>query len=368
MLVQFRAFRCALVAALAYAAPAVLAAATPSAAVEEAITKIKAMAFRSPQVDWSALEARVRAAAEGAKDDVDLLRAYQILVGGLGDGHSFVNVSADDRALFKERYGHEFDSGRALKKPTSKFIGRRDPEVRQMAIGARQAALIVVPLKLGGGESARAYADVIYRGVTGAPLGTCGYVVDLRGNSGGNMWPMLAGLSSLLGDGWRSYELDASGKTTSYARLEKGAAVINDGEQKDLKIVGVSDWASHPALARAPVAVLIDDAVASSGEGVAVAFKGRPHTRFFGQQTFGVASSNEGFVVGDRVNIVVTTGMMVDRTGRTYPDGVPPDQQVPPSAASVAPGDDPVVKASARWLSSQPTCGRPRLRQERPRR
>ena len=32
------------------------------------------------------------------------------------------------------------------------------------------------------------------------PSATCGWIIDLRGNGGGNMYPMLAGLKPFLGD------------------------------------------------------------------------------------------------------------------------------------------------------------------------
>lgn len=46
------------------------------------------------------------------------------------------------------------------------------------------------------------YADTIASGLhRAAPATWCGWIVDLRGNEGGNMWPMIAGLSPLLPDG-----------------------------------------------------------------------------------------------------------------------------------------------------------------------
>lgn len=39
--------------------------------------------------------------------------------------------------------------------------------------------------------------------------GIDGWVVDLRENTGGNMWPMIAGLGPLLGDGIHGYFVDA---------------------------------------------------------------------------------------------------------------------------------------------------------------
>ena len=317
------------------------------------------MAFRADKVDWPALEAQMRSAAANATDLVDLLAAYEILVEGLGDGHSFVNASAEDRAAFRTRYGREYDGLRPYRSTSSAFRGRRVPEMRSIEIGRGNIAhLVTVPMKQGGGSQGAAYATTLFKNVAAGSSASCGYIVDLRGNQGGNVWLMVAGLSPLLGEGWRSYELDRNGKTTSAGYLKRGAAIAGEGEYASQTIVSVDGWQPYPRLAKAPVAVLIDDAVGSSGEGVAVAFKGRPRTRFFGQTTYGAASSNEGFLIGERVNIVVTTGMMADRKGHIYPDGVPPDQQVMAGDRSLGDPDDAVVEAAKDWLATTKACAK----------
>lgn len=328
------------------------------ALVTEAITQTRAMAFRTRDVDWTALEARVRQAAAGAKDEIDLLPAYELLVEGLGDGHSFVNVSADMRAAFKARHGREFDSGRRYKKQTGTLFMRGYPLAQQLPLGRGKAATqLIVPKLFGAGAAGRAsFTARLFGNIKAAAPVSCGYVVDLRGNSGGNVWPMLAGLSPLLGNMPIGREIDREGIRSDYARLEDGAAIVNEGEDKDARLAAVADWQPLPALQSAPVAVLIDDFTASSGEGVAVAFKGRPHTRFFGQKSYGVASSNQGFVVGEQANVVITTAMMADRNGRIYPDGIAPDVPVAAGAGSPTDPDDAVVEAAKAWMSRQPAC------------
>ncbi|HEY5802016.1 MAG TPA: hypothetical protein VIT92_17465, partial [Burkholderiaceae bacterium] len=76
----------------------------PAPLVAEALALAKAQSYDTRTVDWPALEAAVYAAARGARDELDLLAAYQVLVEGLGDNHSFVAVSNDDRAAFATRH------------------------------------------------------------------------------------------------------------------------------------------------------------------------------------------------------------------------------------------------------------------------
>lgn len=329
----------------------------PSTEIEQAIATTREMAFSADQVDWSVLEPEVRAAAIEAKDLIDLLGALEILVEGLGDGHSFVNASAEDRSEFRRRFGRHFDAMRPTKTITSQFISRRLPEARRLKLPSLETVhLVTVPMIQGGGEQAVAYAQTLFANVAEGGDDSCGYIVDLRGNQGGNVWPMVVGLTPLLGENWRSFEVDADGKTTSAGYLKNGAAIAGEGDYEGQTIVRLGDWRSLPRLATVPVAVLIDDAVGSSGEGVAVAFRGRPETRFFGEKTYGVASSNEGFMVADRINVVVTTAMMADRHGRLYPDGILPDTLVQAGAGSLVDPDDAVVESAKIWLESQSTC------------
>lgn len=329
----------------------------PSTELEQAIATTREMAFRADQVDWSVLEPEVRAAAVDAKDLIDLLSALEILVEGLGDGHSFVNASAQDRSEFRRRFGRHFDAMRSTKTITSHFKSRRLPEARRLSLPSTATAhLVTVPMIQGGGVQAVTYANTLFANVAEGADGSCGYVVDLRGNQGGNVWPMVVGLTPLLGENWRSFEADADGTTTSAGYLENGAAIAGEGDYEGQTIVRLDDWRSLPRLATVPVAVLIDDAVGSSGEGVAVAFRGRPETRFFGEKTYGVASSNEGFMVANRINIVLTTAMMADRDGRIYPDGILPDTLVPAGSGSLVDPDDAVVESAKIWLASQSTC------------
>lgn len=320
-----------------------------AARVREAIAAVRPAAYRSAGVDWAALEADLLARAADAEDTVDLLPVYSRLLQALGDGHSFVQADPALRETYRTRHGREFDADVVRPAQTSTFIMRRERTARTLALGAAEAELVTAPKVFGGGQDARDYADQVFGLVAAASERACGYVVDLRGNVGGNVWPMKAGLSALLGEAWLN--------TDGYSRFENGAFLINEGEHRDRAAARVSDWRPLPRLADIPVAVLIDDGVASSGEGIALAFTGRVNTRFFGQRTAGVASSNEGFLLSDGVNLVVTTDMMRDRDGRTWPEGRTPDVPVPAGEGSPTDADDAVVEVAKAWLASLPACG-----------
>jgi carboxyl-terminal processing protease len=320
--------------------------------IKDAIAVVRPVAYRSRQVDWDVLAEDMRHHAEGARDDIDMLPAWAALARGLGDGHSFVQPTPEAVAAWRERYGDRplMPDAPPRPRPGSQFMKRAEIEAHTLAVGPNHdAELITVPSVSGFGENAVAYASRLFGAVADSGPRTCGYVLDLRGNTGGNVWPMLLGLSGLLGDGPQGRSEDADGLIEDYATLKEGSAVVLAEQGRGLTMMTIDNWRPIPSLAVAPVALLLDDATASSGEGVAVAFAGRASTRTFGVRTYGVASSNEGYPLADGTNVVVTTALMMDRDGRTYPDGIAPDQIVDDE------GQDPVDAARA-WLAIQPAC------------
>lgn len=328
----------------------------PQAQLTKALEIARTHSYRTDQIDWPVLEAKVRAAAEGADDVVDLLPAYVTLTQELGDNHSFIRPTQAISDGWRDRRGGPLVVPRStppLPPATSTFRGRRAVEARTTALPSGAGArVITVPRMFGGGDPAATYAADMVQAVLTDAATTCGYVIDLRGNVGGNLWPMATGLSPLLGDGPFGKTKDASGQIASTAEVRQGSAVLPSGQV----LVSATGWRSEPALATRPVAVLLDDAVGSSGEAIAIAFQGRVHTRSFGQRTRGLATSNREFDLGDGVTLGIASAWMTDRGGRHYPDGVFPDQPVPHGDGDPVDPDDAVVEAAKIWLAAQPGC------------
>ncbi len=46
-------------------------------------------------------------------------------------------------------------------------------------------------------------------------------------------------------------------------------------------------------------------------------------------QTHGESTSNNGFALSDGANLVLTTGVEMDRTGKVYSEGLRPDVELP---------------------------------------
>jgi C-terminal processing protease CtpA/Prc len=169
-------------------------------------------------------------------------------------------------------------------------------------------------------EQVAAFADGVQERIATVDSDSvCGWIIDLRDNPGGNVWPMLAGIGPLLGEG----------VVSSY--------VYPDGRN-------------------AGVAVIVGPRTASSGELVAISFIGRANSRTFGSETLGLTTNNDSFPLEDGSILVLATSVMADRTGQTYGGSIQPETVVA-SELSEAPIDEKaVIEAASQWLQDQPTC------------
>ncbi|WP_232526247.1 S41 family peptidase [Lysobacter capsici] len=168
---------------------------------------------------------------------------------------------------------------------------------------------------------------------------SAGWIVDLRGNSGGTMWPMLAGLRPLLGAGAIGGNVSAPGQPMRRWRPEQ-------------LMPNAATW-PQPDLRAAKVAVLIGPRTSSSGEAVAIAFSGRTRTRSFGQPSDGRSTSNETIALPDGGALLLTTAVFADRSGKLFGGRIEPDVAVPASDGDGnSDASDPALAAAQAWLAS----------------
>jgi carboxyl-terminal processing protease len=180
--------------------------------------------------------------------------------------------------------------------------------------------------------------------------GMCGWIVDLRTNTGGNMWPMIAGIGPVVGDGMLGMFVDPDSVETAWYYRD-GASVINDYDAVQVTGAPVQLQITTPA-----VAVLTGPSTASSGEAVVVSFRNRPKTRSFGQGTWGVSTANAGFMLSDGAMLNLTVAWMADRTGHIYGSVINPDEAVY-GTATFDEDTDPAIQAAKAWLALEGDCG-----------
>ena len=291
--------------------------------LDAAITIVRENALRADTVDWAKVEPELRAIAGGASKPSDVYPAINMLLAKLGDNHSHFMPPAA---------ASQFKSEGAQNPPA---------DVRD----SDGVGYIGVPTYRGiDAEAGRTYARRAHQAMAGVTSSApCGWVVDLRTNGGGNMWPMLSGLRPLVGDGLLGSFERGNGESTRWTAADARFNVAPPAALRGLE----SAW----------VAVLTGPRTGSSGEFVTIAFRGRPRTRSFGLPTAGLSTSNSNFPLPDGSIILLTTAVGADRTGKRYGAEIEPDEVVD-GVKPAWPGDDPTLSAAVRWLKQSSGCGK----------
>ena len=304
--------------------------AQPSDAAEtylaEAMAILKAKHINSLRVDWDELEAQARAQIADARTPADTHAAVTALVEALGEKHSYFMTPA---MLDGEQAAHTGGDGQPVSPPV--------PVARELDGGIGYVQVPMLNMRRGGEEYAARYREALTTGLQGMDVhARCGWIVDLRGNSGGNMWPMLWGLDPLLGDAPFGYFITRTNEIP-WARTKEG-------------IMGARaiDPAVPPAFelmhADRPLALLMDGRTTSSGEMVALGLIGRPGVRTFGQPSGGYTTANTTERLSDGALLVVTVSTVADRNGQVADGPILPDENVPAAEAEAA---------ARNWLATQ---------------
>ncbi|MEE0237681.1 MAG: S41 family peptidase, partial [Bacteroidales bacterium] len=161
--------------------------------------------------------------------------------------------------------------------------------------------MIHLPAFAGDDENCLRYARTVLDSIPDTVKGVC---IDLRGNHGGNMYPMIAAVHRFLPD-------DIFLKFKMRRRFQ---SVMPIDKEFVAKIVGID---IEPRI-NCPVAILTDEATASSGEAVLLSFRGLDNARVFGSPTAGYASANESIIFYNGSILALTVSCDIARTGEVF--------------------------------------------------
>jgi hypothetical protein len=313
--------------------------AAPAAAryLDAALALMREHSLRRAELDWPALRAQALEHARGALTVADAHLAVRFAVRELGDRHSYLQSAAATRALAAAPV-----SNARTGSPPAAPSGRRLGEVGYLTVPGFAGGTPVQQV-----EFAEALKNIV-QAIEATSI--CGWVVDLRQNTGGNLWPMLAGLGPLLGEGELAASVYPDGRRVAVWHRDGQAGF---GEYTQLRV-----RSPYRAAAALPIAVLLGPATASSAEVLAVAFRGRPGTRSFGAPTRGLSAGNRTFALADGASLVLTVAATSDRAGRVYLGPIVPDETVAGAGgrrAAEAPADA-GLDAAVAWLAAAHSC------------
>lgn len=317
------------------------------------------------QVDWKALRRESFARAVGASTLPDtypaIIYACEKLRQQQQCGGFFLPDSESPETIRKAQAANAPPERKAiLALPPSPFTSRNDLAGKLLkANNGKIFAYLVVPhCYPPSAETAKDKPFLDHWAATlralilsAANAHPSGWIVDLRGNGGSNMWAALAGLGPLLGDGPVGFFKDRRGRDV-WVYDKDGIAVISLDENGEPHKVYIQRLGGPQiALGDAPVAVLFDNATGGSGEAIAIAFAGRHRERSFGVHTAGATGCCTRFPLSDGAVLALNFGVEQDRLGHGYPEGLQPDVRVEPNPDAIVESDA-VIQAAEDWLSS----------------
>ena len=292
------------------------------------------------EIEWPSFRKRVLELAKGTKTPADTYEAIGSAVSLAGGSHSSFSSTQGHTAALQTR-------------ATGQRLGSTVGYVLIPGFSGSDPTLFATQLQ------------AIIREVD--TVGLCGWIVDLRSNGGGNMWPMLAGIGPILGEGVVGAFVDPDDVKQEWFYKDGEAGLLPavgadgrpvgfnlDNHPTSLRITGPAYQLMQPS---PPVAVLTGGSTTSSGEAIVTAFRGRPDTRSFGVGTRGLSTANGSFLLSDGARLILTVATFADRTGQVYSGAIEPDERVGGQAATdPASGEDPVVEAAVAWLADHAAC------------
>lgn len=258
--------------------------------------------------NWPRLVTEARSDAAGAVTPADTYSAIEGLLGELHEHHAMlVTTRAQER---------------------SAAAAARNPPSVELQDG-RIAVVTLTSVSIDGANGqARRYVDTVRDGIASidrAPV--CGWVVDLRPDSGGTTHVMAAAIQGLSGFSTTDWP-DEYGDPSQFPPEVRWLFTLP---------------AQHLRQGVKPVAILLGPKTASAGEDTALRFIGRQGAlRIFGARTAGYTSANATLVLSDGAALAVPAGYMHDRAGKPFKEGIVPDEM----------SFEPMVAARA-WLAGQ---------------
>jgi hypothetical protein len=290
--------------------------------LQAAIDILKTYHMNRDKVDWAKVSADAFAQLGNGTKAEDAYPAINGIIATLGESHTILQSAATTKA---------WTTGQAVGDVKPPYWA---PPESHLLVG--NIGFISLHGYIGTVEHERDYANGGRAALQRlAAAHVCRFIVDLRANTGGTNAPMMNAADALLGGGTLGYWQFAGAKTDE---PWTGTAGQYESAEMAAKQVG--------SLSTMPVAVLLGGLTASAGEFTAIAFEGRPNTRFFGESTYGHVSGNHPLLLPDGARITVSVGYSTDRLHRLYRSAIVPDEATPRG--------QPTLDAAIAWLKRQP--------------
>lgn len=311
--------------------------------VRSALSKLKEQSLFSEDVDWDSIEDELEIQIATIQTDEDMKTPLNTALNLLRDPHARYFYKGQMFAHFTN-WGNERNRDN---RPIDQDARRRFEEkhIHQFELLDNHTGYIKIK-GISPGEDVKQQANHIRSNIEKlAAKGARNWILDLRYNTGGNMNPMMSGLGPLLCDGAVGGEANLKGEIIGSWTMKAGDFYM--GEYNDVSLP-----VSEGIRCDSDVAVLISRQTTSSGEAVGTTFKGRPNSRFFGENTGGLTTVTNWEPIDEELFMSIAVSYYADRNNNVFEKNLQPDEHLE-FVPELALHQDPAIKAAQNWLSGR---------------
>jgi len=303
------------------------------------VLKAKETSLYTDRVDWNQINNEFINLVKDNESDSEMKPALQYLINSIGDKHGTFRSAKDYSVIVgytgprerDDRVDSEFYNT-VIIDPAATFTYKLlDHDIGYLKV-----------VGIGPGNI-QDQADQIRNGLIELKAkGVNRWIVDLRYNGGGNMNPMMAGLAPLIGEGFVGGSVDQNEKLFREYMIKEGQ--FYDTNNK------VGEMSNQPKInVNEKIAILLSQYTISSGELVAIAFKGRDNVKFIGEHSGGLTTGNGFDQVTDDLVMVISQSIMSDRNHKIYDTNVPVDEYIKFEHTEII-DQDKQIAAAISWL------------------
>ncbi|WP_162846967.1 S41 family peptidase [Mucilaginibacter gracilis] len=304
--------------------------------LDKSMDIVQANSINRDSVDWPDLRRLIYQKAAGGKSYEDILLVYPYLFEQIGDHHGALK--------FKGKSYYWKHSAPYHNQTVIAAVKMYDTVIVKMLSG--NIGYILLP---GNNDFSAQHIDDDSQKIRDAIAAVDnknvkGWIIDLRVNTGGNMYQMLAGLGNLLGDGKIGAFVNQHGQQDGIWSIRNGNIYIDSAQAS--KITSVKREGNKIV----PIAVLISGRTASSGEVVAISFVGRKKAVLIGENSAGYTTANQGFIINKDAGLNLAIGFDADRLGYIYKGNISPNILIEGGDDFENLDNDKKVSAARKWI------------------
>lgn len=280
--------------------------------LDKSLLIIEANALNSKNVNWKELREYVYNKTSGAKRYEDILPIYPYIFEQIDDHHG--SLKYKNKTYSRDR-SDDVQVNNTIKAATKKYSFVRSEKIGE------EIGYILIP---GNNDFRGQYMDSISRDIKNAiakinDKKIKGWIIDLRINTGGNMYPMIAGLTEFIGEGRVGGFITPTHQPDGDWIIRNGTFYVDSVKVTPVKYEG------YPIKKDIPIAILISGYTASSGEMTAITTIGRDKSILIGEPTAGYTTTNLGFELNEYSGLNLAVDYASDRNGKIYPKNINPD-------------------------------------------